>query len=576
MIKVLIYFNGNWSLGRVNKDIEKYISDKYEFTFCDWVIYDPGVVINIIDNFDIIFTNMYVVDIFKKFNICLKKFIFVCHGYPEFVGKENFEFPTDTIYTITSETIRELFPENLQKKLYLTQTGVDLSNFNFMKRDGRIKKIGWCGGVNVKSKRAFWTKEIAELTGLDYEIHSNLSFDEIVKWYNTIDIYLVNSGPEPWNETGPLPPFEAIASGVLAIGTTVGNFIQIPGPKYSTIEEAVIIINDLKNNPDKVKSLMEEQYNYIINNFSYSKIIGNWENVLAESLKLSSKIQNVCYKNYMDFIEIGTSDFDTEIQKAGYETKGMSIEPLKYYLDKLPEKLQVKKINVAISDENGICDIYYVSEKNILRYNLPNWVKGCNSINTYHTTVVKLLNDMNLNILEIIEKYSIHKKTLFEVLNEYDVDCVFYLKIDTEGHDCKILKKFVSDINTNEKLPQVILFEGNILTHSNDILEVINLYENIGYELIYNNYDVLLKLNFNKLKNKTTFSKGIKKYFICEYPSNYDPLNLPHDNSLESAQKYCVENSYSGVTFQYGRYEVRSGKYIDYYDDSNLISWIYL
>jgi hypothetical protein len=45
---------------------------------------------------------------------------------------------------------------------------------------------------------------------------------------------------------------------------------------------------------------------------------------------------------FYDYIEIGTSDFDTEIQKNDNRT-GLSIEAVKYYLEQLPEKVGCKK-----------------------------------------------------------------------------------------------------------------------------------------------------------------------------------------------------------------------------------------
>lgn len=98
---------------------------------------------------------------------------------------------------------------------------------------------------------------------------------------------------------------------------------------------------------------------------------------------------------FLDFIEIGTSDFDTEIQKNNNKT-GLSIEPIKYYLDRLPDKKNIKKINVAISDYNGNADVYYVTPENISKYSLPCWVRGCNSINSYHKTVSDLCNKKNI------------------------------------------------------------------------------------------------------------------------------------------------------------------------------------
>ncbi len=575
--KVLVYSDNYWSLGRVNKDIEKYINKDYVFTFCDWAKYKN--ILNIIDDFDIILTNLCNLHIFQNFNICLKKFIFVCHGYPEFnkLDNCNFTFPENTIYTITSESIKELFPENIKNKLILTSTGVDKDNFNFTQKNGQIKKIGWCGATHVLSKRSDWTKEIAKRTNLDYEIQSNLSFNQIVKWYNTIDVLIVNAGPEQWAETGPLPPFEAVLSGVLVIGTNVGNFQKIPGPKYNNIDEAVLILNDLKNNPEKVIEIMKTQYDFVINNFTIDKIIDNWNKVFDMSLKLSLSSDNNLYNNFLDFIEIGTSDFDTEIQKATNETKGISIEPIKYYLDKLPEKLQVSKLNFAISDSKGISKIYYVPEEKIIKYNLPSWVKGCNSINDYHKTIINLINNKNLNKDEVFSINEISKTTLFEIYNLYNVQGLFFLKIDTEGHDCVIINKFFNDLENNYELyPHTILFEANILTNISEVNKTLSLLSSKGYDLISQDDNVFLRLNLNKIMNKSKFTKGIKKYYIQDYPVNYNPVNPPHENTFESAKKYCIENCYSGVTFQYGRYEVRSGKYLNYYNDKNLISWLFL
>lgn len=79
--------------------------------------------------------------------------------------------------------------------------------------------------------------------------------------------------------------------------------------------------------------------------------------------------------NY-DFIEIGTAFFDTLIEKASDEQYGLSIEPVKEYLDKLPDKKFVTKIAGAVvsdEDHNGL-DLYYVDESDIEKHNLGIWM----------------------------------------------------------------------------------------------------------------------------------------------------------------------------------------------------------
>lgn len=51
-----------------------------------------------------------------------------------------------------------------------------------------------------------------------------------------------------------------------------------------------------------------------------------------------------------DFIEIGTADFDTLIETADNTVRGLTIEPLNYYLKRLPCRKNIIKINAAISN----------------------------------------------------------------------------------------------------------------------------------------------------------------------------------------------------------------------------------
>jgi hypothetical protein len=278
---------------------------------------------------------------------------------------------------------------------------------------------------------------------------------------------------------------------------------------------------------------------------------------------------------FCDFIEIGTSDFDTEIQIPDNKV-GISIEPVKFYLDKLPYKHNCIKLNIGISNYNGKSKVYYIPESNIIKYNLPDWVRGCNSINSYHRTVLNLCEDAKLNIENIADTYEIDVQTLFQTMNDMKVEGVYYLKIDTEGHDTTILKKFYEDVIHNTDLPHVILFESNTLSTRDDVDEIIKLYIEKGYDLILRGTDTKLQLNLKKLKYKSQFSNGIHNYYIMDYPSNYNTHELPHENSLEGAKDYCIKHNCSGITLQDSIYQVRNGIYINYYKDDNLVSWIYL
>lgn len=278
---------------------------------------------------------------------------------------------------------------------------------------------------------------------------------------------------------------------------------------------------------------------------------------------------------FYDFIEIGTSDFDTLIQKANNDTRGISIEPIKLYLDRLPNPKNCIKENIAISDRNGEIKMYYIPTNKIIQYNLPKWTRGCNSVNIAHPTMKNLLLKRNLNPDEIFVVDTVPVCELIKIINKYNVDGIYFLKIDTEGHDTIILNNFLNSINDNKLLPHKIQLETNVLSNSNDTNQLLNRLTNIGYRICdVLSQDTILELNINSLKNREHFTGTIFGYYLSKYPENYNPKNPPHLNTLESAKEYCINNKCGGVTYQYKRYEVRKGDKLIPCNDKKLSSWI--
>jgi FkbM family methyltransferase len=185
--------------------------------------------------------------------------------------------------------------------------------------------------------------------------------------------------------------------------------------------------------------------------------------------------------NY-DFIEIGTSDFGTLIQEADNTTVGISIEPIKYYLDRLPNRDRVKKINCAVSLDGklGRAKLYYIPEVLIKRYDLPFWIRGCNSIGDYH------YQHKQLNLQHLVRIIKVDTVPLANILQEHNVEEIKILKIDTEGSDCFILQSFIPALQIRPKLfwPKQIQFESNVLTSKLVVDETIILYTNLGYKVV--------------------------------------------------------------------------------------------
>ena len=236
----------------------------------------------------------------------------------------------------------------------------------------------------------------------------------------------------------------------------------------------------------------------------------------------------------------------------------------------------MQKIHTGVSNYDGKGVVYYIPEDIINKYSFAHCYKGMNSINSYHPGAELLCSIQNLNIENIVKSYDIPIKRLSSILTENDVRGFYYLKIDTEGHDTVILKEFFNNTIDNTLLPHMILFESNTLTSDSSVNDIIRLSEEKGYDLINKGYDTLLMLNLNRLKKKGNFTEAIPKYYIMDYPLNYDQYNPPHENTLAAAKEFCSKCNYSGVTFQGGRYEVRCGKYMKFFDNPETISYIFM
>jgi len=282
-MKIVVFTEMKWAMGRTHTDIAK--SLPYEFEFIDWSNYDGDHFMDLYNKCDVMITNLVASRVLGHLN--QRKILYISHGF-----EEHNSLYVDPSWNLgmVSNTIEHLFPSG--SKIFLTPNGVDPVNFDYKERDGSLKTLGWCGAPNVWFKQPYWNVEISRKTGIPLRITSGtpceddfskwtpLNYQQIREWYSTIDLLLVTSIPEGMYETGPLPSFEAIASGVPVIGTPVGNFANIPGPKFKTIDEATEIINVLKSDPHKMKELAKEQYDYVIKHYTYQMFAHKWQEAI--------------------------------------------------------------------------------------------------------------------------------------------------------------------------------------------------------------------------------------------------------------------------------------------------------
>jgi len=193
---------------------------------------------------------------------------------------------------------------------------------------------------------------------------------------------------------------------------------------------------------------------------------------------------------HYDFIEVGTSDFNTEIQHAHPMTRGLSIEPMHTYLERLPDLPLVKKLPMAVSDRDSELQLFYVSPDDIAKHNIDEWIKGCNSIQHPHPTAWHYLKYFNLTYL--MRSITVRSVTFGTLVSEHSVGSIGHLKVDTEGHDPNIIRSMVQYCEQHPgTFPKMITFEANQLTSDDEKSGTLGLLSKHGYVVLHDDqYDV--------------------------------------------------------------------------------------
>ncbi len=119
----------------------------------------------------------------------------------------------------------------------------------------------------------------------------------------------------------------------------------------------------------------------------------------------------------LDFIEIGPCDFDTLYEQVHRRfQKGLVVEPIPYYYNKIPKKFL--RCNAAISDKDGSIKMFYVNHQDVAKFNLPTDLKGMGSISEPNPFLIDQLKDHGKpELLREINVQTMTMATLFEKFN---------------------------------------------------------------------------------------------------------------------------------------------------------------
>ena len=162
----------------------------------------------------------------------------------------------------------------------------------------------------------------------------------------------------------------------------------------------------------------------------------------------------------VDWMEIGTNNFDTLLQTAMDGSVGVSVEAMRFYLDQLPSKEGVTKVNAAVvrSTGNKTATIFYIPVTAIKEHRLPWWLKGCNSIGAPHPKALEELGRRGL--MSLLVQEAVPALTFEEIVMREAITAIGYLKVDVEGFDGQVVRSVVDACKWRPSLwPRVLTFE---------------------------------------------------------------------------------------------------------------------
>jgi hypothetical protein len=190
---------------------------------------------------------------------------------------------------------------------------------------------------------------------------------------------------------------------------------------------------------------------------------------------------------FYDYIDIGTSNFDTSLDISTDTDMIILVEPIKRFLDELPDGENIIKVNCAIGSKSSTDVIYSVRPG----CPVPEYLLGCNQIGKIHPLIKEEINSQGIQLSDVISE-PIQIITFQQLCEQHDITGISQLKIDTEGHEVIILKQVLQRIKTRELVVDEIKFEYNYLSDKQVLDHLILAFKEINYTPYYEPNDVRL------------------------------------------------------------------------------------
>ena len=170
-----------------------------------------------------------------------------------------------------------------------------------------------------------------------------------------------------------------------------------------------------------------------------------------------------------DFMEIGTSAFETIIGICKEYHTGISIEPIGTYQDMLPDVPNVHKLRFAVGTVDGYLPLYQIPKAIIdsIGYTIKSdehrFLYGLGKLNSLNVGQIEIARRKGgANHLHLVQRDLVPIKTIKSIYMENNIHDIKVLKLDCEGMDASIIISTMTYFEEFQKIyPRIIAFEYN-------------------------------------------------------------------------------------------------------------------
>ena len=175
------------------------------------------------------------------------------------------------------------------------------------------------------------------------------------------------------------------------------------------------------------------------------------------------------------------------------------VDPIKAWLDKVPDNPRVTKINMAVTAQHsGPHDFWYIDEETSKANDLPDWSTTMGSLLPTHPTIE------HFQWRQHQRHVTVPCVTLLDLIDEHDLWDIDFMQVDTEGMDHEILMALPEQVN-----PDIIRFESKLLSTDN-IIELTNRFRGRGYQSTPGRERDWRGVNYDTILHKVPVPTGLQ------------------------------------------------------------------